>query len=374
MMKKKIKKKNFRKNKKRKHNYLLSIFQIFDNKNNKFKFLKLLCIFILTIFYYYNSYNKGNQISLLSKNNYIDTNSNILEPYIKEQKDFCENPNKYINKEIEDNIMTSEVHINGINYPLIVPKRKRGMTLILLLNKQFEGKESMNIYNALNYYKNRKNIVNNKDIVMLDIGGHLGWYPSFLGRYGYTILTFEPSPPNYYLSKKNYCLLNQKSNVVIITKGLNNEDKICNYYKDNRSNLNGMTSCNNEIKDIELSKHFKKIGNIVLTKLNNFIPYLRDKNIALMKIDVEGSEGKVIEGGLELITKYHVPFIFIEFTPIFLKEHDTDPRQFIQLFVDNGYKISLKGFLSNNFISPDELLEKTKFQINTYFIYKDFVQ
>ncbi len=209
---------------------------------------------------------------------------------------------------------------------------------------------------------------------MLDIGGNLGWYPSFLGRYGYTILTFEPFPFNYYFSKKNYCLLNQNSNVVIITKGLNNEEKICDYYKDKMSVLNGMTLCNNRIKDIKITKRFIKTAKIVLTKLNNFIPYLRDKNIALMKIDVEGAEGKVIEGGLELITKYHVPFIFIEFTPILLKEHNTDPKQFIQLFVDNGYKISLKGFLSNDFLSTDELLEKTGFQVNCYFIYKDFIQ
>ena len=125
---------------------------------------------------------------------------------------------------------------------------------------------------------------------------------------------------------------------------------------------------------MHLGKMFIKDSDVEITTLHTFMPYLSNKNIALMKIDVEGSEGKVIEGGLELISKYHVPFISIKFNPTFLNEHNTDPRQFIQLFVDNGYKISLKGFLSNNFISPDELLEKTKFQINTYFIYKDFVQ
>ena len=32
--------------------------------------------------------------------------------------------------------------------------------------------------------------------------------------------------------------------------------------------------------------------------------FLSEKNIALMKIDVEGSEGKVIKGGKEIISKY----------------------------------------------------------------------
>jgi hypothetical protein len=36
--------------------------------------------------------------------------------------------------------------------------------------------------------------VKNEDIFMLDIGGNLGAYPSFFGKFGYSILTFEASP------------------------------------------------------------------------------------------------------------------------------------------------------------------------------------
>ena len=54
---------------------------------------------------------------------------------------------------------------------------------------------------------------------MLDIGGNIGWYPSFLGRFGYSILSFEPLETNYYVLNKNYCLMNN-SNVIIITKGI----------------------------------------------------------------------------------------------------------------------------------------------------------
>ena len=304
--------------------------------------------------------------------NFLELYPRIIEPYIIEQKDFCINPIKHIKKEIENNIMLTDVEINGITYQMIVPKNKVGITRTILRNKIFEGRESINFLNALNYYKNKKNIIDNKDIFMLDIGSALGWYPSFLGRYGFTILTFEPSPNNFYLGKKNYCLLNQNSNVIIINKGLSDEEKICDYYKARGSEINGMTLCEN-VKNKNISKIFIKAGQIVLTKLSNFIPYLSDKNLALIKIDVEGSEGKVINGGIELISKYHVPFIFVEFTPIFLKEHNTEPRKFIQLFIDNDYKISLDGFLSKNFLSVDELIERTTYQVNCYFIHKNFI-
>ena len=73
-----------------------------------------------------------------------------------------------------------------------------------------------------------------------------------------------------------------------------------------------------------LNSSMHKTGEIKLTKLSSYIPYLYKKKIALIKIDVEGSEGKAIEGGIKLITKYHVPFIFLEFNPEALKLHQTD--------------------------------------------------
>ena len=155
--------------------------------------------------------------------------------------------------------------------------------------------------------------------------------------------------------------------MIIINKGIYNKEKKCDYYKDTFGFTNGMILCNNNKKKV-FGNRFKKVGIVSLMKLSKFIPYLSNKNIAVVKIDVEGSEGKVIEGGIDLITKLHVPFIIIEFSPKFLIKHKTDPNKFIQLFIRNGYKISLNGFLSNNYISINELM-KIKSQINCYFIY-----
>ena len=61
---------------------------------------------------------------------------------------------------------------------------------------------------VLQYYGKRKNIINNKDIFMLDIGGNIGWYPSFLGRFGYSIISFEPFETNYFKLFKEFISLN----------------------------------------------------------------------------------------------------------------------------------------------------------------------
>lgn len=114
---------------------------------------------------------------------------------------------------------------------------------------------------------------------------------------------------------------------------------------------------------------FYKLCNVTLTQLNNFYPYLSDKHIALIKMDIEGSEGKALEGGIDLIKKYHVPFILIEYTPIYLKEQNTDPIKFLKILTDNDYKISDNGFLSKTFISIEYIINNIKDQINLYFIY-----
>jgi hypothetical protein len=95
--------------------------------------------------------------------------------------------------------------------------------------------------------------------------------------------------------------------------------------------------------------------------------------INLIKIDVEGSEGKVFEGGIEIISKYHVPFIFMEFTRENLKKHDTNPENFLKLFEKNGYKFSTNSFYDRNFVSLDYIIKRYKIIINLYIIYSEII-
>ena len=202
---------------------------------------------------------------------------------------------------------------------------------------------------------------------MLDIGGNLGAYPSFLGKFGYSIITFEASPRNSYILYKNYCRINKNSNIIIVNKGLSNEEKICNYYSQIKAIGNGVVLCDENEKitkagNLNLQKEFE----IKLTKLSNFLPYLLNKNIALIKLDIEGGEGIVMEDAIELINKYHVPFIFTEFDPKYLEKHGTNPKKYLELFANNGYKISNKGFLNVTYITPEKISLSHK---NLYFTY-----
>ena len=74
-------------------------------------------------------------------------------------------------------------------------------------------------------------------------------------------------------------------------------------------------------------------------------------------MDVEGCEGNVIEGGKELISKYHVPFIMMEFDIRILEIHKTNVLEFLQFFENNGYKISKTDFFCKKYTSASKLIE-----------------
>ena len=323
-------------------------------------------IVIISIIYLFKSKNNINK----------DLNFNIIEPYIKSQKDFCQNSDKYINEKYEKELVLFDVKINELKYQLYIFNSSNYLFYNLKKKGAFETTISNNIIKALKFYSEKKNITNNKDIFMLDIGGNVGWYPSLLGRYGYSILTFEASEKNSYVLKKNFCNLIKDSNVVIISKGLGSEEKNCSYFIEKHNAGNGMVICDNSKEKLNneyLKKIYKKENEIEITTLNSFMPYLSNKNIALMKIDVEGHEFQILQGGKELITKYHVPYVVLELTPELLKEVGSEPKDLVQFFVDNGYNISLDGFLSKNYITVDKLLYKARKQANCYFIHNSMV-
>ena len=234
---------------------------------------------------------------------------------------------------------------------------------------KYESTETQKIIKALNYYSSVKNIPNN-NIYILDIGANVGWYTFFLGSFGYQILSFEASDINMYILRKNFCL-NPNFNITLIKKALYSYEKKCDYYI-HRGNIgNGLIFCD---ENFTLSNEFFKSGETYLTKLSNYIDFLSTKNLALIKIDIEGSEGKAIESGVELISNYHVPFIFLEFTPKLLKIHGINPMQFLEIFEMNGYKFAKDNFFDNNYYTKYEIIEKTeKKATNLFIVYSNII-
>lgn len=308
--------------------------------------------------YYQEYYNDKNEGEIFNEKMNLE--------YIDNQKNFCKNNNESNFQFIEKNIKIIPADLYDINFNMFIYKDKDVVSSFISRVKSWDPTGILNILNSLNFYAKKKNL-EKSDIFILDIGANVGWYSLYLGKVGYKIMAFEPSKVNYYIFQKNYCL-NQEINVTIINKGLYNEEKNCNLYHHVSNIGNAYLFCDKK----KPPKGFFFQGKIKLTKLKNYIQYLTGNNLAFIKIDIEGAEGKAFESGIELIIKYHIPFIHLEFSPKLLKAHNTDPKLFLKMFENNGYKFSIIDFFNKNYSSIDDLLKKR--QINIYIVYIKFIE
>ena len=313
--------------------------------------------------------NKTNEMILrlynkISINNLYKKFTEIInQKYKEEQNFFCDNLQFLSYNGFENQIIKANVDFNNKIYDMYIFSGSDVVSRSIIKRKNWEGNSTLKILEALNFYTN-KTMSKNEDIYILDIGANIGWYSFYLGKYGYNIMSFEPSERNFYILKKNYCL-NRDINITIINKGLYTSEEVCNYYEQIGNKGNGMVICHQRNN---IPRILKKKTEIILTKLSNFIPFLSQKNVAFMKIDVEGSEEAAILSGIELISKYHIPFIFLEYCPNNLRLHDVNKTKFLEIFEYNGYKISNSSFFDKNYVSI-EYLAKEKKLINLYIIY-----
>lgn len=278
-------------------------------------------------------------------------NELIKSKYISRQKFFCENQIIFNNTILEDKIKVVTAKINDLNFSMYVYK-KNGYISDSISRKGFiEFKETKSIFQALEYYSNKMHLSKN-NIYVIDVGANIGWYTFILGKKGYNILSFEPSKINYYILLKNYCL-NIDINATIINKGLDTVEKNFTLYHPLNDIGNGVAFDGTDL--LNFKNPIKE--EISITKLSHYITFLQTKNLALIKIDIEGSEGKAIEGGLDLIIKYHVPFVVMEWIPKYLKIKGTDPKLLLEIFKNNGYQLSITDFLSKQYISINKLLK-----------------
>ena len=293
-------------------------------------------------------------------------NEAVKQKYLFQQEFFCRNQILLNNTLIEERIKVAKVRFDDETFEMFVYKTNDFVSNDISLKGVWDYKESKILVSALHYYSKKKKITN-KETYVLDLGANIGWYSLLFGKQGYNLLSFEPSKINLYILLKNYCL-NSDINMIIINKGLDiNEKKSTLYHP--LANIGDAIEYNNEQK-IDLSNYMKE--EIVLTKLNNYIAYLSSKNLALLKIDVEGSECKAIEGGIDLIVKYHIPFIFMEWNSGLLKSKCSDLKSFLELFENNGYKISKIDFLSKQYCSINDIIDIDL--INIYIVYTKFLE
>jgi len=168
-----------------------------------------------------------------------------------------------------------------------------------------------------------------KNAVIFDIGANIGNHSIYwaIKSNAKKIYSFEPVHDTFNILKKNIALNKVTEKVKIFNIGLSNEK------------VNGSISFYNpeNIGSTQIKQDLN--GNLSLEKLDNII--IIEDTIDFLKIDVEGHELEVLQGGKETIKAYK-PIIFIEsFPKNTMKVHE--------YLTNLGYK-SIKEFPNYNFL------------------------
>jgi len=169
---------------------------------------------------------------------------------------------------------------------------------------------------------------NYKGHIFIDCGASVGNHSLFFSKIADKVISFEPSQePYFYFNLNKY--INKIENIDTYNLCLGDEIKFVDLYVDN-------LSCGGaSLKKINNEPTLKKIEKIFMTKLDEF----NLSNVILIKIDVEGSELKVLKGAIETI-KNNKPDLFIECAT----EEDFNEIFNYIISLDLGYEVYQKVF------------------------------
>ena len=163
--------------------------------------------------------------------------------------------------------------------------------------------------------------------VIFDIGANFGYYSLILSRalsHLCTVYSFEPNPPTFNRLRAN---IDQNGLRNIFAYQLGIADRAMSAGIVERPGNSGAAtisvSAGNEIK---------------LIALDEFCAEQRIARLDFVKIDVEGFEERVLEGGQRTLQQFQ-PYILIELNPVALARQKTSISSVTRLLREYGYQI-----------------------------------
>lgn len=186
-------------------------------------------------------------------------------------------------------------------------------------------------------------------MTIMDLGANLGYLTMFfagaVGKHG-KIYAVEPDPLNIALLKTNIEQNNIGHIVEYRQMGISNQSGTSIFYPGKEERNLG-----------SIVKHKKSNGKNITIEVETLTKYLADKERMpeLIKMDVEGHELEILEGGLEIFTKHNFPCnIVMELHPT-LYTSEKNMEKIVRQYLAIGFKV--KYVISAGVPVPDKFKE-----------------
>jgi len=184
-------------------------------------------------------------------------------------------------------------------------------------------------------------------LTFVDIGSNIGWFSLSMAAMGLEVLAFEPMPSNIDMIKRSLCTETNiesgiSNRVNLFPFGLGPREVSCVIISGNNNKGDGHALCGKSKSEIKVPQDYSIRGTIITKRLDDVVSS-KGKNIALVKMDVEGYEANVVEGGRSFLLDSKIPFIVTEFFPDMIRGKKGSPERMMERFYDAGYKVWKNG-------------------------------
>lgn len=169
-------------------------------------------------------------------------------------------------------------------------------------------------------------------MTVVDAGAHVGYYTleaaARVGPNG-RVYAFEPEPENYGLLLRNI-ELNGLHNVVAVNQALSNQTGQTTLY------LTQLDTGRHSTYRPDMPPRGEL--HVPTTTMDEFLETQGWPKVDVVKIDVEGAEGDVLEGMSLLMHRSEDLSLIVEFNPVLLRKADVDPLEFLKKPASLGFK------------------------------------
>jgi FkbM family methyltransferase len=193
----------------------------------------------------------------------------------------------------------------------------------------------------------KKHNITLSDLTFIDIGANIGWFSLNMAALGVNVLAFEPMQHNIDLIQKSLAIPeNIKSGVSgrikLFPHGLGVKDSICIIYSHDINVGDGHVKCVDNEAKLHLPHNYSIRGKIPVHRLDDVLDASK-LNIVAVKMDTEGYEANVVEGGTNVLLHGGAQAIVTEFKEEWIRGKGGDPEKMMKSLLDAGYKVMNTG-------------------------------
>ena len=248
-------------------------------------------------------------------------------------------PNKFL-KHILNRINHYIARKNILTNPRLVIFSFDHIGLKINLDGRYEDSSLKLVENLIS-----ERLPNSHNEAVLDIGANIGNHSVFLSKFFKNVYAFEPNPITYEVLKINAKYASVKKNIKPLNFGLSNKETNLPFYiSDHNMGASQIVSTESDA--------IKRENNIsVFVKTADDVDEIKDEDISLIKIDIEGHEIKALKGAEKILTSKK-PLILFEQSE---KEIYNGTSQVINYLRSLGYKFYV---IQKNFYFGENFVQK----------------